>query len=486
MPETMLDADVIVVGGGLAGLACALGLAGSDLAVTVLERADRLGGRATSFVDETTGDVVDTGPHIVHNHCDNLLAFSRWVGTDAQVVWQDDPLLTVSNGGTEAVDIRTSDLPPPLHLAPAMLAVPDLTLTDKLSSVVASLRAMALDARTFEELDKIPASDFLRDSGCSPRVMQWFWATAAMTINALPLEQCSAAALLRFYQQLIGHPDLRIGVPGVGLRDWLAEPARHLIEHHENRVRTGVSAVALHGCDDGTIAVELDDGLRLRARQVVCAVPPAELQALARLADGSPLVPALDAFVPSPYVCCYLWFDRKVTDRRYWTRTTLSQPLNYDWYDLSNIRPGADQRSLIASNIIYSSRAGAMSDDEIVEATVCELAEFEPGARAAHLRHARVHRIAFAIPCARPGVERHRPDARTRLANVYLAGDWTNTGLPFSMESAVRSGWLAAEAVRYDAGCPCPKALAHPIPTLRGATEMLHRAPPAVSTLLGL
>ncbi len=479
----MLDADVIVVGGGLAGLACALGLAGSDLSVTVLERADTLGGRAASFLDETTGDVVDTGPHIVHNHCDNLLAFAQWVGTDALVAWQDEPLLTVCDG-THSVDIRTSPLPPPLHLAPSMLAVPELTLADKLSNVLASLRAMALDARTFDELDAIPASDFLRDSGCSPRLMQWFWATAAMTINALPLEQCSAAALLRFYQQLIGHPDLRIGVPAVGLGEWLAEPARRLIEHNANRVRTGVAARTLSRCDDGAIEVELDDGLRLRARHVVCAVPPHALGALTTLADGRALVDGLDVFSPSPYVCCYLWFDRKVTRRRFWTRTALSQPLNYDWYDLSNIRRGADERSLIASNIIYSPRVGAMSDEAIVEGTLQELAEFEPAAREAHLRHARVHRIPFAIPCARPGVERHRPRTRTQVPNVYLAGDWTDTGLPFSMESAVRSGWLAAEAVRYDAGCP--QSLAHPVPRLHGATGMLHRAPAAVNALLGL
>ena len=479
----MKDADVIVVGGGLAGLACALGLSGSDLAVTVLERSDRLGGRAASFTDETTGDVVDTGPHIVNNHYDNLLAFARWVGTDTQIVWQDTPLLTVTDG-KERVDITSARLVPPLHLAPSMLALPALSASDKLSNVLASLRAMALDGRSFEDLDAITAFEFLRASGCSPHVMQWFWATASMTIAAVPLEQCSAAALMRFYQQLIGHADLRIGVPGVGLAELLAEPARRLIEHNDNRVRTGAGARAVRRVADDTLEVELDDGLRLRSRFVVIAVPPAALQQLGPVDETGPLVEGLDAFAPSPYVCCYLWFDRKVTPCRYWTRTASSRPLNYDWYDLSNIRPGADERSLIASNIIYSARIGDMSDAQIVAATQRELEDFAPAARDARLRHFRVHRLSMAIPCARPGVEARRPATRTRWPNVFLAGDWTATGLPFSMESAVRSGLLAAEAVRYEAGCPQP--LAHPVPEPVGLTGALRRAPPALATVLGM
>jgi squalene-associated FAD-dependent desaturase len=469
----MLDCDVVIIGGGVAGLACAMGLAGSDLAVTVLERADRLGGRAASFHDETTGDTVDTGPHVVYSHYRNLLALLEWVGTDSKVIWQDNPLRTIADGA-RALDIRNAPLPPPLHIAPSMLTIPALSVADKLSSVPVAVRAMSFDESAVQELDDRTAFEFLRECGTSARLMQWFWATASMTMAALPLEQCSAGALLRFYRQLIGHPDVRIGLPSVPLDDLLSQPARRLVEHNDNRVRIGAGVRALHGTEDRIDAVELDDGLRLCARHVVLAVPPAEVAAFGPWADGRPIVDELELFTPSPYVSCYLWFDRKVTGLRCWTRTALSRPMNFDWYDLSNFRSGSDGGSIIASNIVYAPRIGTMSDDAIIDATRRELAEFAPAANNAQLRHARVHRVPMSIPCARPGVERRRPGTRSRIANLYLAGDWTATGLPFSMESAARSGLLAAEAVRYDADCPQP--LAHCIAPPCGLTGLVRRA----------
>src|SRR5690606_19946958 len=137
----------------------------------------------------------------------------------------------------------------------------------------------------------------------------------------------------------------------------------------------------------------------------------------------------------------------------------------YDFYDLANIRRGWEGRpSVIAANIMYSRRAACLSDREIVAATVRELAELAPEAPRARLRHARVHRIPMAIVCPYPGTERKRPPARTAVPGLWLAGDWTGTGLPASMESAVRSGWLAAEEILARAGRPASLALALPEP----------------------
>jgi 15-cis-phytoene desaturase len=139
----------------------------------------------------------------------------------------------------------------------------------------------------------------------------------------------------------------------------------------------------------------------------------------------------------------YLWFDRKLTGERFWAQPGALERLNTDFYDLSNIRQGwSDRPSLIASNIVYSHRARAMSDAQIVAATRREIAQFAPEAGPARIVHAAVNRIAMAIPCPLPGSESERP-----APSAFLAGDWTRTGLPCSMESAVRSGFMAAEAV---------------------------------------
>ncbi|MGE0081676.1 MAG: FAD-dependent oxidoreductase, partial [Thiohalomonadaceae bacterium] len=155
------------------------------------------------------------------------------------------------------------------------------------------------------------------------------------------------------------------------------------------------------------------------------------------------------------YVSTWLWFDRRLTREQMWVRLWSADGLSYDSYDLSNIRPALrGHPALIASNIINNARAQAMGDDAIVQTTVEEIAEFIPAVRNARLVHAHVNRILMAITAPRPGMERKRPGARTALPGLFLAGDWTATRFPSSMESAVRSGWTAAEQIRAELGMP--------------------------------
>ena len=164
---------------------------------------------------------------------------------------------------------------------------------------------------------------------------------------------------------------------------------------------------------------------------------------------------------PSPYVSTYLWFDRKITTEKFWALLCAPGRLATDFYDLSNIRPSlAGGPSVIASNIIYSHRARDLADDALVAAVVREIAEFAPQAAQARVRHAVVNRIPMAIVCPLPGFERKRPHPRSRASRLFLAGDWLRTGLPCSMESAARSGYLAAEEILAEAGRPQRLAIA--------------------------
>jgi squalene-associated FAD-dependent desaturase len=451
--------DVIVIGGGIAGLACAVALADSGLQVVVLERSERLGGRAGSWTDATTGDTVDIGPHIVHSGYDNMLAFLERLGTRDLITWQPKRLLAIASKPRATV-LRQSPLPAPLTLFPSLLTVPGLSMRDHLSMRATMLDGMKFGEEDVERLDRITALDVLREHGVSPRMMDWWWRFAAMVVTNVPLERCSAASLMRIHAQLSGHRGLHFGFAAVGLADLYAEQATRVIEAAGGRVIVRAEVVGIAG-EDRAEGVVLADGARFEAKHCICAMPPQDLARAwpDRWRDVEPFA-VLDQFEPSPYVSCYVWFDRVVTRERFFAHLWSPNRLNYDFYELTRIRHGWSERpSVIASNIIYSHRAHGMSDEDIVRATVQEIAEFAPHALKARVCHACVHRIAMAIPCPTPGFERRRPDVRTAIPGLLLAGDWVRTHLPCTMESAVFSGWRAAEEVLSDLGRPRRLAL---------------------------
>ena len=407
---------IVIVGGGLAGLACAVALGDAGLRVTLVEREKRLGGRAQSWTEPTSGDAIDLGPHIVHSEYRNMLAFLERLGTRDLICWQPEKLITLLDR-KGVVELKHRRLPPPLGLLPDLVARSGLPLRELWSNNRATWRAMRFDEADVPELDRMSALEYLRAAGVSQPMIDWFWSFASLSVMNVPLERCSAAALMRVHSQLIGHRGLHFGFPAVALSDLFAPQAQHAIVRNGGAVLLNSEVVKT---DRGVI---LRDGTRVAADHVVLAVPP--------------------QVEPSPYVSCYLWFDRKLTRERFWAQREGLARLNTDFYDLSNIRRGWTERaSVIASNIIYCHRANAMSDAEIVAATQREIADFVPQAREARIVHAVVNRIPMAIPCPLPGSESARP-----APSATLAGDWTRTGLPCSMESAVRSGFLAADAL---------------------------------------
>ena len=437
---------VAIVGAGLAGLACGVALTDAGLRVTLIEREERLGGRARSWTDATSGDVIALGPHVLHSEYRNMLGFLERLGTRDLIHWQPDNLITLVDG-ERVVRLRHSPLPPPLSLLPDLVRGSRLPLRDLASNNRVTWRALRFREDDVPELDQFGALDYLRALGVSQPMIEWFWAFASLSVMNVPLERCSAAALLRVHSQLIGHRGLHFGFPAVGLAELFAPQAARVID----RVVLRAEVVAIEK------GVVLADGTHIAADHVVSTLPPQH------------------EIEPSPYVSVYLWFDRKFTRERFWALLGAEKRLNTDFYDLSNIRRGWGERpSIVASNIIYSHRAHRMSNEDIVAATQREIAQFAPQAAYARVTHAVINRIPMVIPCPVPGSESARP-----APSATLAGDWTNTALPSSMESAVRSGLMAAEHVLRLAGRPRELALpTRPSDGLAGLVQKLPRAVP--------
>jgi 15-cis-phytoene desaturase len=471
-----LNAEVLVAGGGVAGLRCAVALADAGLRVLLVERDGQLGGRAGSVRDATTGTRIDLGPHVVTSEHRNFLAWIARLGHADDIRWQPEPLITLLDAG-RCLRMPTSRLPPPLHALPVLPhALQALSVADLLSNWRVAWRALRLDEAGTLALDDIGAEQWLRAQGVSSASLQWFWTTACLALLNLPLADCSAAALMRVFRLLAGRSGYCFGFPRIALADLFADASRRAIEAAGGAVRTGVAVQRLLLRDGRFTHAECTDGTHITAGAAVVALDP---PALARLAapgwDGPADAPALARhFLPCPYVSTYLWLDRRVTTEGFWARVWAPGQLNLDFYDLANIRgAAADTPSLIASNAIHAHSAQSLDDDTLVRLTLRELAPLSADAAAARVRHAAVHRVPMAIACPLPGVERRRPPVETGIANLWLAGDWTATHLPSSMESAARAGALAAE--RAAAWLGRELKVAEPLPETVGLPGWLRR-----------
>lgn len=446
-----ISTDVAIVGGGIAGLTAAVGLEGTDLDTLVIEKNDRLGGRARSWEDPETGDPVHIGPHIFMSEYPNMLKLLEELGTEDRVVWQKDKFITMVDGQTERV-MKQYPLPAPFQYSPALFTQLDYSYFDVASNTMVMLYAMQMDEKDVMHLDRQNAYSFLRSLGVTETAIEELWQFTCMAIMNVPVQLCSAGALMRFFKRFIGYNKYEVGFPDGGLGDVYAPRARERIERAGGEIMLNTAVEEITGSYGKATGLRLADGRRVEADRVIAAVPPHVLRDIARpeWVRNREEFRELVYFDPCPYVSPYIWFDRKLTDLPFWARTHDPNDLNCDFYDLSNINSGWDDRnSVITSNIIYSDNRGAneLSDDEIIERTVREIAEYIPEAADAEIRHSVVNRIPMAIHCPYPGTEQRRPKSDCSIENLFLAGDFINTGLPSSMESAAKSGWVSAEHV---------------------------------------
>jgi 15-cis-phytoene desaturase len=458
----MQDVDVAIVGGGISGLVTAVGLRGAGLRVAVFERDAILGGRARSWTDAKTGDPVHVGPHIFLSHYPNFIAFLERCGTADKIVWEENGRFLTMMEGEREIPIAASPFPPPYHYAPSLFGDPRTSFRDLVSNwPLVDLASRLHGEEQVLRLDSMDALSLLREVGVTEAFIERFWAFTALSIMNVPLAECSAAALLRFYRHLVGHADIRVGFADGGLGDLFAPACERILGEDGARVHrsTGVSALMVEepGAEAGRVCgVVLDDGTQVRAKHVVCALPPSALARLSRPEwEKDAPFRELGRFDSVPYYSVYLWLDRKVTTRQFWARAYREDDLNCDFYDFTNIHRGWRKRpSMIGSNVIYTDRLPPMDDEAIVRRTLEELRENVPEARGAKLVHSVVSRVPMAIHAPRPGTESLRPPVRTKIPGLLVSGDWVRTGFPSSMESAARAGWMAAEAILEDEGRP--------------------------------
>ncbi|MFG2433673.1 hydroxysqualene dehydroxylase HpnE [Streptomyces sp. NPDC048508] len=448
MSEVKESADdsarsAVVIGGGLAGITAALALADAGVRVTLLEGRPRLGGLAFSF---QRGDLtVDNGQHVYLRCCTAYRWFLDRIDAASLAPLQDRldvPVLDAEAApGRRLGRIGRDALPVPLHLARSLATYPHLSLAERARVGRAALALKGLDL-TDPSLDAQNFGDWLAGRGQSRRAVEALWDLVGVaTLNAVAGDCSLALAAMVFKTGLLSDPGAAdIGWARVPLGELHDTMARKALDSAGVRteIRTRVTSVSPY--ENGRWSVQVP-GERIDADAVVLAVPQREAHDL--LPDG-----ALDAperlldIGTAPILNVHVVYDRTVLTAPFFA--ALGSPVQwvFDRTEASGLREGQ-----------YLALSQSAAQDEIDEPVSAlrerylpELERLLPGARGAEVKDFFVTRERTATFAPDPGVGRLRPGARTKAPGLYLAGAWTATGWPATMESAVRSGVGAAGA----------------------------------------
>jgi len=441
--------DVIIIGGGFAGLSAGVALAEKGLRVALLESKPALGGRAYSFADSESGDFVDNGQHVLMGCYTETLDFLGRIGAANDLVFhQDLEIEMLDRGGARAM-LRTAHLPGPFHMSTGLLRYRHLTIGQRLRVLIGGFKLLAMQRRNPSTLQKMTVAQLMDALSQSDRARQAFWYPLSIaTLNDEP-EVSSAALLAEVLQRAFfsRRADSAFVYSRVGLSDLYCTRAAGFIERSGGTVstRTPVESIEFeNGC---AARVKLRDGTRLSAANIVCAVPSHQVAKLlpASLRNDRFFAPIAE-LQSSPIICVHAWFDRDVTDAAFvgFIGTTTQWLFNKRRiFELHGERhPG------YLSFVISGARKLIdRSNEELLDIVMKDLKTMIPASSGAKLTRALVLKEKQATMAPAPDSYRLRPTTRTPISNLFLAGDWVQTGLPATIESAVISGRAAAMAV---------------------------------------
>jgi len=441
---------VIVIGGGLAGLSAAVALAEAGYRITLLEKRPFLGGRATSYV-LPSGDHVDNCQHVTLGCCTNLDDFYRRAGAGGKIKFYDRLIFSSPDG--QRGEMHSSWLPAPLHVSPSFATFPLLNWADK--------RAIGSLLMSIMRSGGKPADLVLGKGGVRPSMLEWlrkhkqteqairrFWGVVLISALDELLERTDAQYGVDVFWKafLANRTGYQIGVPTVPLADLYDGCKNNLISRGgEVKLRATIRGLEITG---GTVSgVRFESGEVLRADYYVSAVPQDVLLDLlpADVTAGQTVFENLKQLKTSPITGVHFWFDRVVMDEPFLTLVDT----NTQWIFNKNVLYGGDSSGGQYLQLVISASYDLVqkSRQEIIDLCLKEVRAAIPAAREARLVKSTVIKETAATFSPEPGCDRWRPEAKSPVRGLFLAGDWTATGWPATMEGAVRSGYLAAEAV---------------------------------------
>jgi zeta-carotene desaturase len=421
-------AKVLIAGGGLAGLAAAAALGRDGWEVDLFEARPYLGGRATSYAvpagGEEVAETIDNCQHVLMRCCVNLLDFYQRLGVRERIRFYRE-FYFIEPGGRISV-LKRGRLPAPLHFAGSFLGMKCFSAADKMA-IGRALIALRRERTRRKDLDRISMLDWLLQKRQTPHAIDRFWRQVLVSAINEDLDRMAAVHGFQvFWLGFLSTADgYEMGIPSVPLGQLYTADAWQRMPNVHMHLRSTVEHIDASG-----FVVE---GKALAADRYICALPFEKLPAMG--------LPAPD-LQHSPITGVHLWFDREITTLPH--ATLLGRTMQWMF--------NKDRGRYLQLVVSASRDLTGLSRQEIIEIAVGDLRLFLPRVRDANLVKAHVVKEQRATFSAAPETESLRPGTECSIPNVYLAGDWTRSGWPATMEGAVRSGYMAAEAVAKTAG----------------------------------
>lgn len=455
---------VVIIGGGLAGLAAAAALAVRNIPAVVLESRPRLGGRASSFLDTGSDSYVDNCQHVAMGCCTNFAHFVRTIGRES-MFRREKSLYFI---GRRVHEFSASSLPCPFHLAGAFRRLSYLSWQDKFA-IARGLKALA--RATDATLEDRTISQWLAEHRQPSNTIELFWTVVLVSALSESLDRISVPQARKvFVDGFLRHREgWRVDIPmapleelyGARLIAWLRDRGV------EVRLQAGVEGLV---ANDGKVqSARLRDGTEVTAADFILTAPFYRIRDLvpSELAEH-PVVRDVSQLESAPITSIHLWFDRPITalphavfvgrmSQWMFNRTALKAADANRGFSEEPRMPsaGLNETPHYYQIVISASRdLSQLSQADVLERVLAELNDVWPESGLARLVHYRLvteHRAVFSV---KPGAERLRPPQQSPIPNLQFAGDWTRTGWPATMEGAVRSGYLAVENVLRRRGRP--------------------------------
>jgi zeta-carotene desaturase len=443
-----MQKTVAVIGGGVAGMSAACALAGAGYAVRLMERRGYLGGRASSYAHPGVGEVIDNCQHALFGCCTNLLGFYRRLGVDQQIHWTR--AMTMIEPGGRRSELGPVGLPAPLHGLPKLLAAHAFTFSDKL----ALARAFGALLRPVEADSSESLAEWLGRHGQTSGALDRFWRLVIASALNAELDQIALPYAAKVIRELFMN-SAEAGSMGMS-RVPLSELYRGVPAFLEARggvveLDTSVEGAAWdEQARKWTVYTRTGE---VDADFVVMALPFEAAQKLLphlpREEGREPLARQNARHMHWPICSVHLWFDRAITDLEH--AVLLDRQIHW-MYNRSLLQGRPDH---CIELVVSATRAfAALERKAAIDVALSELKEFFPLAKEAKLEKVALVKEVHATFGVSPGIDAARPSAVSPWPQFFLAGDWVRTGWPSTMESAARSGHLAAEALALAAGEP--------------------------------